>query len=128
MDAKRVSALDTDIINTFFTEFEELCTTYKIDMEDVYNMDETEFQMDHTQSEFVIYNSLQDSTMVSASENINQVSIIKCISIRKAIKSYLIFTGKNPETNWFSNEQLPNFIYIFSEKDWNDDELAVDWL
>jgi DDE superfamily endonuclease len=46
-----------------------------------------------------------------------------------AIKPYLIFTSKNPETNWFPpNEQLPDFIYAFSKKGWSNDELAVDWL
>ena len=59
MDTKRVSALDTDIINTFFTKFKELCTIYKIDMENVYNIDEIEFQMSHIQFEFMIYNFLQ---------------------------------------------------------------------
>jgi DDE superfamily endonuclease len=98
-------------------------------MEDVYNMDETGFQMGHTQSEFVVYNSSQGPAIVSASENTNWVSIIECISIQKAIKPYMIFTGKNPETDWFPpNDQLPNFIYAFSEKGWSDDELAIDWL
>jgi DDE superfamily endonuclease len=57
------------------------------------------------------------------------MSIIECVSVQKAIKPYLIFTGKNPETNWFpSNKQLPDFIYAFSKKGWSNDELAVDWL
>jgi DDE superfamily endonuclease len=57
------------------------------------------------------------------------VSIIECVSVQKAIKPYLIFTGKNPETNWFPpNKRLPDFIYAFSEKGWSNDELAVDWL
>ena len=127
MNAKRVSVLDTDIINTFFVEFKELCTTYKIDMEDVYNMDETGFQISHIQFEYVVYKSLQDPIMISVSENTNWILIIECISVQKVIKSYLIFTDKNLETNWFSlNEQLLNFIYVFSEKDWNDDELVID--
>jgi hypothetical protein len=71
MDAKRVSALNVDIIDTFFAEFEELQTTYIVDPEDIYNIDKTGFQMGHTQSEFVVYNSSQGPAMVSTSENIN---------------------------------------------------------
>jgi hypothetical protein len=71
MDAKRVSALDVDIINTFFTEFKELQTTYKVDPEDIYNIDKTGFQIGHIQSEFVVYNSLQGPAIVSTSENTN---------------------------------------------------------
>jgi hypothetical protein len=43
MDARRVSVLDVNIINTFFAEFEELQTTYNIPMDQVYNMDKTGF-------------------------------------------------------------------------------------
>jgi hypothetical protein len=44
-----------------------------------------------------------------------------------AIKLYLIFTDKNPETNWFSNTyKLSNFLYGFSKKAWSDDELGID--
>jgi hypothetical protein len=92
-------------------------------------MNETGFQIGQTQSEFVIYNSTQGPATVSALENTKWVTIIKCISTKKAIKPFLVFTGKNLETNWFSpNKQLPDFMYAFSDKGWSDDELAIDLL
>jgi hypothetical protein len=52
---------------------------------------------------------------------------IKCISINRAIRFYLIFTGKAPEDHMFpKTEELPDIIWTFSPKGWTDNELAVD--
>jgi DDE superfamily endonuclease len=129
LDIKRASALDVDIVKSFFAEFRELKTKYNVEIEDIYNMDETGFQMSQTNSEYVVYNSTEGPSQFTSSENTNWVSIIKCISTRTAIKPYLIFKGNNPETNWFPvKSKLPDFIYGFSNKGWSDDELGIDWL
>jgi hypothetical protein len=129
MDAKRMSALDTEIVEAFFLDFERLKAKYNVEIDDIYNVDETGFQMGHNQSEYVVYNSTQGLLISTKSENTNWVSIIECISTKRAIKPYIIFKGKRPETNWFpATSKLPDFIYGFSGKGWTDNELAVDWL
>ena len=129
MDVKRMTALDPDIVETFFAEFERLKTTYGVEMNDIYNMDETGFQMGQNHSECVIFNSSQGPPLCSTSDNTSWVSIIECISPSRAIQPYMIFQGRMPETGWFpSTWELPQFLYAFSDKGWTDDELAVDWL
>ena len=43
MNIKRLSALDSVIIEHFFAEFEQLWIKYNIEMKDIYSMDETGF-------------------------------------------------------------------------------------
>ncbi|KAF7503935.1 hypothetical protein GJ744_003016 [Endocarpon pusillum] len=57
LDAKRMSALDPSIMEEFFTEFVQLKSEYNVADQDVYNMDETGFQMGQSYSEYVIFNS-----------------------------------------------------------------------
>lgn len=45
LDAKRASALDIDIARSFFAEVRKLKAKYNVEIEDIYNMDETGFQM-----------------------------------------------------------------------------------
>ena len=85
--------------------------------------------MGHNQSEYVVYNSTQGLPIGIKSENTNWVSIIECISAKRAIKPYMIFKGKRPETSWFpTTSKLSDFIYSFSGKGWTDNELIIDWL
>ncbi len=43
MDIKRLSMLNSTIVETFFTEFKELRNQYSVETEDIYNMCETGF-------------------------------------------------------------------------------------
>ena len=117
MNAIRLSALDSDIVEAFFAEFNRLQTTYKVALEDIYNMDETGFQMGQNQADYVVYNSTQGRPVEADSENTNWIIIIECITVNSSIKPYMIFKGKQPETNWLPpTEKLPDFIYAFSDK------------
>lgn len=40
MDNKRVSALNSTVIERFFSEFERLRSEYDVELQDIYNMDE----------------------------------------------------------------------------------------
>lgn len=73
--------------------------------------------MGQNQADYVVYNSTQGRPVEAASENTNWVTIVECITIKGSIKPYMIFKGKQPETDWFPDtEKLPDFIYAFSEK------------
>ena len=43
MNAKRMSALDVNIVKAFFLEFNRLKTKYNVEIKDIYNMNETGF-------------------------------------------------------------------------------------
>ena len=77
----------------------------------------------------MVYDPAVDRSVTLKSDNTQWASIIECVGVNKAIKPYLIFTGKASEDHMFpNNEELPNIIWIFSLKGWTDNELAIDWL
>ncbi len=45
INIKRLSVLNSVIIEYFFAEFKQLQTEYNIEMKDIYNINETEFQL-----------------------------------------------------------------------------------
>jgi len=55
LDVKRLLALDPMIIERFFLEFERLRSDYLVEIDDVYNIDETGFQLSQTTANFVVY-------------------------------------------------------------------------
>ena len=127
MNIKRLSALNPVIIKRFFAEFEQLRTEYNVEMEDIYNMDETGFQLGQIADNYVVYDPAVGHSVTSKSDNTQWASIIECVGVNKVIKPYLIFTGKASEDHMFpNNEELSNIIWAFSPKGWTDNELAID--
>jgi hypothetical protein len=98
-------------------------------MEDIYNMDETSFQLCQTKANFVVYDPAMGRPIAPKPESNQWATIIECVGVKRAIKPYLIFIGKAPEDHMFpKTEELPDVIWAFSPKGWTDSELAVDWL
>ena len=111
MNIKRLSVLNSVIIERFFAEFKQLQTKYNVEMKDIYNMNETEFQLSQIADNYVIYDSAVDHSVILKSDNTQWTSIIKYIKMNKVIKPYLIFTDKISEDHIFSNnEELSNII------------------
>jgi len=130
LDVKRLLALDPMIIERFFLEFERLRSDYLVEIDDVYNMDETGFQLSQTTANFVVYDPALGRPIAPKPEGNHQwATIIECVGINRAIKPYLIFVGKAPEDHMFpKTEELPDIIWAFSPKGWTDNDLAIDWL
>ncbi len=129
MDIKRLIALDSGIIERFFAEFEHLCSMYGVKSQDIYNINETGFQIGQTASKYVVFNPAMGRPVALISDNTQWVSIIECINTEKAIKPYLIFVGKSPKHYMFpQHKELPDVIWAFFSKGWTDKELTVDWL
>jgi DDE superfamily endonuclease len=110
-------------------EFERLQSDYNVEIEDIYNMDETGFQLGQTTTNFVVYDPAIGRPMAPTPKSNQWATIIECVGVNRAIKPYLIFIGKFPEDHMFpKTEELPDVIWAFSPKGWTDNELAVDWL
>jgi hypothetical protein len=71
LDAKRASALDINIVKAFFSEFCKLKADYNVQIENVYIIDETGFQIGQSSSDYVVYNSTKGSPLSTDSESTN---------------------------------------------------------
>ena len=118
MNIKRLSALNSVIIECFFAEFEQLQSEYNVKIEDIYNINETGFQLSQIAGNYVVYNSAVDHSVILKSDNTQWTSIIEYVKVNKAIKSYFIFIDKALEDYiFFNNEELSNIIWAFSLKE-----------
>lgn len=99
MDIKQLFVFDSEIVTKFFDEFERLYDIYKIEIEDIYNMNEIGFQINQIQVQFVIYDSALERSTVSDTGNMKWISIIEYINHNDILKPYMIFDGKFPEEN-----------------------------
>jgi hypothetical protein len=130
MDINRLTSLDQNIIETFFTKLSELRAQYNIESDDLYNMDEKGFQMGQTAGEDVIVNKSQDPPVIPSTGTSKRVTIIECTSASgRVLKPMAIHIGKEPEDHWFPPTHLtPDWEYGFSTSGWTDNELALLWL
>jgi hypothetical protein len=130
MDINRLVALDTGIIQTFFSKFCELRTRYNVEDQDIYNMDEKGFQMGQTGSEPVIVNKCLGPPVIPSTGTSKWVTIIECISATgQVLKPMVIHIGKDVKDHWFPpTEHTPDWEFGFSTAGWTDDELALYWL
>ena len=69
MKNKQLSAFDSAIIKWFFSEFERLQHKYKMKSQDIYNMDETDFQMSQVESKYVIFDSAINHSVALTADN-----------------------------------------------------------
>jgi hypothetical protein len=98
-----------------------------MEIEDIYNIDETGFQSSQITVNYVIYDPAIGPPISPAPESNQWATIIEYIGVNRAIKPYLIFVSKAPKGHMFpKTEELPDIIWAFSPKGWTDNELAVD--
>ena len=55
----------------FFSKFSQLKTEFNVDIEDIYNINKTGFQMNQNKTKYVIFNLIQGPLKATKSENIN---------------------------------------------------------
>ena len=97
IDIKRLSTLDSVIIERFFVEFGCLYSEYNVDIEDTYIINETGFQIGQITSDHVVYDSFMDLLITSKTENTQWTTVIECVNVNRTIKPYIIHTDKTPE-------------------------------
>lgn len=126
----RLVALDNTIIDGLFNAFATIKDRYSVDWQDVWNMDETGFQMGQLASSRVIFNKDDGPPVVGTTSTTQWVSIIECINASGgSIKPYIIHVGTEPRDSWFlPTEELPDWKWGLSSKGWSNNELGLDWL
>lgn len=99
----------------------------------MWNVDKTGLRLGHHQSEQVVFNRGQGSSIASASSNAQWVTSLECISAAGvAITPLVIHQGKDalqPQESWFPPaEDCPNRWWGFSAKGWITNSYFVEWL
>ena len=121
---------DPELIKSWFIRVHETIQKYGIAEKDIYNMDETGFQMGVASTAKVICGSeTRDSHAKSIQPgNCEWITAIIAISTSGSILSpQIILAGKKHQSQWYS--AIPKEYRIsMSDNGWTNDDLSFEWL
>ena len=129
-DYQRAKCEDSGLIKSWFMRIQETIQNYGILMEDIYNMDETSFQMGVTSTAKVICGLETKQSHAKALQPGNREWVTAIIAVNAAgwsLPPQIIFAAANHQSLWYHD--LPeNYILSVSKNGWTTDELGIEWL
>jgi hypothetical protein len=128
-DYQRAKCEDPTIIRDWFRLVRNTIAKYGILDEDIYNFDETGFQIGVISTAKVITGANRGKPISVQPGNREWVTVIDCISsYGHRVPPVIIFEGKVHQSTWYS-ETLPlDWVIGVSENGWTDNELGLTWL
>lgn len=132
-DQQRAKCEDPKIIGEWFKLVENVKAKYGVPDEDIYNFDETGFQMGVISSAKVVTASERRGSPVKIQPgNREWVTVIEAISGDGALLNPLfIFAGRVHQTQWYQalqSDEYSNWHIAVSENGWTNNEIGIDWL
>ena len=127
--ACRINNTTPEILNDYFQQFKTMQLRYNIKHEDIWNIDKTGVVLGVCTNSQVLGQASKKHTYVKVPGNCEWVTVVKTISAGGAkIRPLVIFKGQAPQTSWFSDDKVPDWIYTMSENGWTDNGIAINWL
>jgi hypothetical protein len=129
-DYQRAQCEDPEVIKDWFTRVQNTIAKYGILEQDIYNFDETGFQMGVASTAKVVTGSYHTTSRVRALQPGNRewVTVIESINASGWIlPPMVIFAGKVHQSLWY--QDIPtDWIIGLSENGWTNDDLGFQWL
>lgn len=131
-DIKRQAASNPKILEHHFNNWKKTVEKFHVTAHDIWNMDETGFELGVSPSTKVITRRAQTHVKLLHDGNREHISDIECISAAgKAIPPFVIYVGKNHYVGWYRighEVGMKGAHYAYSEKGYINAELALEWL
>jgi DDE superfamily endonuclease len=131
IESSRIKETSKEAINKWFDELMEVIKEYRIEIENMYNMDETGFSIGNIQGAYVVVNKeLQTKYQVHPGRQ-EWVTALECVCADGGkIPPFIILKGKNLSSSWIPKESLGKGEVCFgcSEKGWTSNDLGLKWL
>ena len=121
---------DPELIKAWFRCVEKTIQQYGIAEEDIYNMDETGFQMGVASTAKVICGSETRDSYAKSIQPGNREWITAIVAVSASgsvLPPQIIMAGKKHQSQWYSS--IPKDYRIsMSENGWTNDHLGFEWL
>jgi len=129
-DYQRAKCEDPTIIRDWFRLIENTIAKYGIQEQDIYNFDETGFQMGVISTAKVVTGAERSNRPVAVQPgNREWVTAIDCISSAGwSLPPVIIFEGKVHQSTWYTDTLPMDWTIAVSENGWTDDKLGLIWL
>jgi hypothetical protein len=129
-DRQRALNEDPEVIQKWFELVRNTIAKHGICEDDIYNFDETGFQMGVISSGKVVTGSERRSAPKAIQPgNREWVTVIQGVNAKGwALPPYIIFAGENHLQAWYEELLPPNWVLSVSEKGWTNNEIGLDWI
>jgi hypothetical protein len=130
-DYQRAKCEDPELIQGWFRRVRATIIEYGILEDDIYNFDETGFQMGVIATAKVVTNTDRAGRpRTTQPGNREWVTVIESICVRGfAIPPLVIFDAKVHQSTWYENGLLPyDWSIAVSENGWTNNEIGLIWL
>lgn len=134
LDYKRAKICeDPTIIRRWFEMVANIKSKYDIHVEDMYNFDETGFQMGVISTAKVVTGSERRGRPFKTQPgNREWVTVIETIAANgRVLDPLIIFKGKKVQKFWFNELKRPGYQYwsiTVSDNGWTNDKISLEWL
>ena len=130
-DYQRAQTEDPDLIRKWFKHVQNTIAEYGIHNDDIYNFDETGFQMDVISTAKVVTSSDRaGKPRIIQPGNLEWVSIIETINANGiSIPPLIILNAKMHQQSWYKDNYVPdNWSIAVSDTGWTNDQIGFTWL
>ena len=130
-DYQRALCEDPEAIHRWFMLVQNIIAKYGIQEADIYNFDETGFQMGVISTTMVVTSSERHGkAKIKQPGNREWVTVIQGVNAHGwAIPPYIIVKGQYHLLSWYQNSQLPmDWVIGTSENGWITNELGLEWI
>lgn len=129
IEALRIQNTSPAHLDAFFELFRRVQLTNKIPAENIWNMDESGIAIGSCAHQRVAGTSSSTRTYKKTPENREWVTIVESVSAAGAhIRPLVIFKGKSIQTSWFTQREVPNWLYTCSDNGWTSNDTNERWL
>src|SRR5690606_35899443 len=129
LEAKRQHAEDAVAITQWFEQLQKTIEDYGIQPSDIWNMDETGFQIGVGKDQLVVTRRSR-ATYLGIPTNRESATAVEAISAAGGyIPAFLILTGKVHMSRWYHLAELVcDTVIGVSDTGYTNDELSYAWL
>jgi hypothetical protein len=129
IESLRIQNTSPAALEEWFRLFRSVQQQYQVKEANIWNMDETGIALGVCSNQTVIGSSSTRRSYIKRPENREWVSIIESISAGgQRTKSLVIFKGKTIQNTWFSDKDIPDWLYTTSENGWTSNAIGLRWL
>jgi hypothetical protein len=131
IDYQRTQCEDPDVVNAWFRLVRNVIDKYAIQEGDIYNFDETGFQMGILSSAKVVTSSERHGRpRTKQPGNREWVTVIQAVCADGwVVPPYFVVKGKNHLLPWYQDSRFqPEWRVHTSENGWTTNEIGLDWL
>jgi hypothetical protein len=128
IDIERATALDKSVVERWFDDYQRVVTEHGILPEDIYNFDETGFQIGVGQDQYIITREPRKKLFNGSITNRESVTVLEAVSADGfTCPPLIILSGRQALLRWFEGLDSDEHIAV-TDTGYMNDVLAYQWI